>query len=293
MRLGLQLNRWNWDPDVRTIAPKLREVVKLTEDVGYASISTMDHFFQIPGNGAYDDPMLEAYATLGFIAANTSRVQVGCVVTAATYRHPGVLVKQATTLDVLSGGRAFLGLGAGFYEREHLGLGIPFPSTGERMGRLYETLQIAHHMWGGEGGSFKGRYYQLEDALNIPAPIQQPHPPILIGGGGEQKTLRLVAKFADACNLFGQMPPAELQHKLDVLRGHCEREGRDYNQIEKTVQFQLDVTAGPSAVGPIVDRLGQLASMGFTRAIGGVKDLETLKPLETIGTHLIPQIEKL
>jgi len=204
-----------------------------------------------------------------------------------------VLVKQASTLDVLSGGRAFLGLGAGFYEREHQGLGIPFPPTGERLGRLEETLQIAHLMWDGNAGSYMGRYYQLEDALNVPAPIQHPHPPILIGGGGEKRTLRLVAKYADACNLFGAMPAGELLHKLYVLKEHCAREGRDYDLIEKTVQFPLDVTAGADSIGPLVERLGQLQEMGFTRAIGGVKDLEKLTPLETIGRDLIPQLEKL
>jgi hypothetical protein len=148
-------------------------------------------------------------------------------------------------------------------------------------------------MWDGAAGPFKGRYYQMEDALNVPAPVQHPHPPILIGGGGEQRTLRLVAKYADACNLFAAMPAGELLHKLYVLREHCAREERDYDHIEKTVQFPIDVTAGPSAIGPIVERLGQLQEMGFTRAIGGVKDLESLKPLETIGKDLIPQVEKL
>ena len=237
--------------------------------------------------------MLEAYTALGFIAACTSRLQVGTVVTSATYRHPGILVKQVTTLDVLSGGRAFFGVGAGFYEREHVGLGVELLPVAERMRRLEETLQIALQMWRGEAREYRGKIFTLAETMNVPQSIQRPHPPILIGGGGEKKTLRLVAQYGDATNLFGAMPPEQLQHKLDVLREHCGREGRDYDSIEKTVQFQMDVTGGGDATGPMVERLGQLSQMGFTRAIGSVREVEKLVPLEVLGREVIPQVAAL
>jgi F420-dependent oxidoreductase-like protein len=290
MKLGLHLSRWNWDSDPANLAPKLKDIATLADDVGFTSLSVMDHFFQIPGNGRPEDNMLEAYTTLGFLACQTSRIQLGTVVTSPSYRHPGVLVKQVTTLDVLSQGRAFLGIGAGFYEREHDGLGIRLPPVSERMQRLEETLQIALQMWSGDVKEHHGRHYQLNEMLNVPLSVQRPHPPILIGGGGEQKTLRIAAKYANAINLFGAMGLEQLQHKLDVLRGHCEREGRDYDAIEKTVQTQFNVADGEDNPDVIIERLREFASMGFTRAIGSVKGVENLQPLEVIGREIIPVV---
>lgn len=289
MKLGLHLSRWNWDDDAAKLAPRLKEIATLAEGVGFVSLSVMDHFFQIPSNGQPEDPMLEAYTTLGFLAAATSRIQLGTVVTSPSYRHPGVLVKQVTTLDVLSQGRAFLGIGAGFYEHEHEGLGIRLPPVGERMQRLEETLQIALQMWSGDVQGHHGRHYDLAEMLNVPQSIQRPHPPILIGGGGEQRTLRIASRYANAVNLFGALGAEGLRHKLDVLRQHCEDVGRDYDSIEKTVQVQFNV--GEEAPAVIVARLHELAALGFTRAIGSVKSVEMLTPLEVIGREIIPQVE--
>ncbi|HTD77411.1 MAG TPA: LLM class F420-dependent oxidoreductase, partial [Chloroflexota bacterium] len=200
MKLGLQIPRFRWPGGPLQLASTLAAVARAADDAGYTSIWLMDHFFQISSIGKVDEPMLEAYTTLGFMAAHTRRARLGTLVTGVHYRHPGVLVKQVTALDVLSGGRAWLGIGAGWYQRESIGLGVPFPPLKERFERLEETLQIAHRMFRGETEPFYGKHVQLAEPLNSPAPISQPHPPILIGGGGERKTLRLVAQYADACN---------------------------------------------------------------------------------------------
>lgn len=292
MRLGLQISNFPLaeQPD---FAARLGRMARLAEDVGYASVSVMDHFFQIPHVGSVSDPMLESYTTLGFLAASTSRVQLGAVVSAVTYHQPAVLVKQVTTLDVLSAGRAFLGMGAGYFEREHLGLGIPFPPAAERLRREEEALQIAHWMWGGKTAPYEGRYYRLAEPLNVPAPVTRPHPPIIIGGGGERQTLRLVAKYGDACNLSTRQGTDAVRHKLDVLRSHCQREGRDFASIKKTVQFALDVGPNGSNAGSIIDRLGALAELGIEQAIGAVQGMEELTPLEVVGRDIIPRIAAL
>ena len=292
MKLGLHLSRWKWDADASTLGPKLRDIARSAEDAGFASLSVMDHFFQIPSNGEHEDPMMEAYTTLGYVAGVTSRMALGTVVTSPSYRHPGVLVKQVTTLDVLSQGRAFLGIGAGFFEVEHEGLGIRLPPISERMRRLEETLQIALQMWRGEARPFEGRYYQLAETLNVPQSLQRPHPPILIGGGGEQKTLKIAAQYADAVNLFGAMGLEALQHKLDVLRAHCADAGRDYDAIEKTVQMQFDaVMQGPEATQAMIETLGGYAGLGFTRAIGSIRGVESLQAIEALGRNVIPVID--
>jgi alkanesulfonate monooxygenase len=211
-------------------------------------------------------------------------------VTSVTYRHPGVLVKQVTTLDVLSQGRAFLGIGAGFYEREHLGLGVRLPPVGERMQRLEETLQIALQMWSGDVREHHGRHYDLAEMRNVPASVQRPHPPILVGGAGEKQTLRIAARYANAVNFFGGIGSEQLQHKLDILRRHCEQAGTDFDSIEKTVQVQFNVADGEDTPEAIIERLRALAALGFTRAIGSVKGVETLQPLEVIGREIIPRV---
>ena len=234
MRLGLHYWRFAQPDDPAAIAGTLAETAQLAEQAGFAGFTVMDHFFQMEGAAGADEPMLEGYTTLGYLAAKTDRITLGMLVTGVMYRHPGVLAKIVTTLDVLSGGRARLGIGASWYEREQRGLGVPVVPIPERFERLEETLQICLQMWSEDNGRFDGRHYQLAETLCVPAPISRPHPPILIGGGGEKKTLRLVARYADACNLFGSSV-ADVEHKLDVLRRHCDDEGRDYQAIEKTV----------------------------------------------------------
>jgi len=234
--------------------------------------------------------MLEAYTTLGYLAASTSRVSLLTLVTGAVYRYPGILAKIITTLDVLSGGRAWLGIGAAWNDEESRALGIPFPPVAERFERLEETLQICLQMWGGDERPFVGAHYQLERPLNRPPVISKPHPPIMIGGGGERKTLRLVARYAQACNLF---PSPDLARKLDVLRAHCEAEGTDYDAIEKTCYFIFDVGDQGQHVQEIVDRLGGLAELGFDAAIGQVVDVWSVRPLEVIGSQIIPAVASL
>jgi F420-dependent oxidoreductase-like protein len=234
--------------------------------------------------------MLEAYTTLGYLAASTSRAKLLTLVTGVTYRNPGILAKIITTLDVLSGGRAWLGVGAAWNEEESRGLGIAFPPVAERFERLEETLQICLQMFRGDDSPYHGRHYQLERPLNSPLPLSQPHPPILIGGSGEKKTLRLVARYAQACNLF---PGPDLARKLDVLRGHCEAEGRDYDEIEKTVYFIFDVGPKGEKANEVVDQLGGLAEMGFSAAIGQVRDVWDITPLEVIGRKVIPAVAPL
>jgi F420-dependent oxidoreductase-like protein len=238
--------------------------------------------------GGAELDMLEAYTALGFLAGHTSRVRLGTMVTGVSYRHPGILIKQVTTLDVLSGGRAWLGIGAAWFEREHVGLGVPFPPLKERFERLEEALQIALKMWDpDDNGPFEGKHYRLAEALNSPQPLTRPHPPILIGGSGERKTLRLVARYADACNLFGDADT--VRHKLEVLKDHCRAEGRNYNDIEKTVLFVFDPGPDGENVGKVVEQLGRLAEAGAQTVIGAVAGVEKLEPLEIMGRDILPQ----
>jgi len=231
--------------------------------------------------------MLEAYTTLGYLAANTSRARLLTIVTGAVYRYPGVIAKIVTTLDVLSGGRGMLGIGAGWNEYEAKSLGIPFPPVAERFDWLEDTLRLCLQMWNGDESRLDGKKFVFERPLNSPQSVTRPHPPIMIGGMGEQKTLRLVAKYANACNLF---PTPQVAHKLDVLKRHCEREKRNYDEIEKTTMFHFDVGDRGENVGQIVQRLRGLSRMGFTTAIGGVKDVSKIKPLEVMARELIPAV---
>jgi alkanesulfonate monooxygenase len=236
--------------------------------------------------------MLEGYSALSYLAAVTERPRLGTMVTAVVYRHPGALIKTVSTLDVLSKGRAWLGIGAAWFEREALGLGLPFPSLKKRFERLEETLQIAHLMWSGQSGSFAGKHYQLAEALNQPQPLSRPHPPILIGGAGEQKTLRLVAQYGDACNLFpsdNQM----LAHKLDVLKGHCEAVGREYGEIERTLLVPLRRFGGLD-IPALVEHSREWAKLDIQHIIlSSVPEIETITPLEMIGRELIPRLAEM
>ncbi|HEY6590735.1 MAG TPA: LLM class F420-dependent oxidoreductase [Actinomycetota bacterium] len=234
MRLGLHYWTFSTPSEPTRIAPTLAETARVAEQGGFATFTVMDHWFQMEQAGSAAEPMLEAYTTLGHVAALTERMTLGVLVTGVMYRHPGLLAKTVTTLDVLSGGRARLGIGASWYEREQRGLGVPVVPVAERFERLEETLQICLQMWSDDTGPYTGRHHQLAETMCFPMPISQPHPPILVGGGGEKKTLRLVARYADACNLFGS-GPAEVANKLEVLRSHSEAEGRDYDRIQKTV----------------------------------------------------------
>jgi len=240
--------------------------------------------------GPPEREMLECYTTLAFIAAKTTRAKLMAMVTGAPYRHPGVLAKTVTTLDVLSGGRAWLGIGAGWNEEEARGLGIPFPPLKDRFEQLEETLQICLRMWQGDESPYHGRQFHLERPLNAPQSLTRPHPPILIGGSGERKTLRLVARYADACNLF---PSPDLPRKLEVLREHCAAEGRDYDTIEKTCIFRFDVGADGSNAGALLDQLRGLAGLGIQTVIGSVVDAHRITPLEVIGREVIPAIADL
>jgi F420-dependent oxidoreductase-like protein len=298
MRIGIQVPIFDHPGGDAAIGPAFADIVRTADIAGLDSLWVMDHFFQIPPIGEAERPMLEGYSTLSFAAAITSRIKLGTMVTGNTYRYPGLLVKTATTLDVLSGGRAYLGIGAGWFEREHLGLGVPFPSTAERFERLEETLRIARQMWAGEAGPFDGEHYHLAETLCLPMPLSKPHPPILIGGGGEKKTLRLVARYADACNLFAGPDPdgtfdegmATIRHKLDVLRGHCETEGRPYHAIEKTtLGMSVARQPHPMAMTPevAVDLLGHLAELGVDHHIFGVMDAATV---ELIATEVLPHV---
>lgn len=270
MRFGIQVPLFDAPGGAAGIGPALADLARRADAAGLASLWVMDHFFQIEMIGPAEMDMLEAYSALAFAAAATERIRLGTMVTGATYRHPGILVKTVTTLDVLSGGRAWLGIGAGWFEREHRGLGVPFPPMAERFERLEETLRIAQQMWADDASPFRGTHYTLEEPIDHPQPLSRPHPPILVGGGGERKTLRLVAKYADACNLFAQDLDT-VRHKLDVLRGHCETEGRDYDAIEKTVLGPPVIPAGSGGRGLEPEQarayIGQLAALGIDHYI--------------------------
>jgi F420-dependent oxidoreductase-like protein len=264
LRIGLAVSDFTWPEGPPSIGRTFGRIAGDAERAGLASLWVMDHFFQIPFFGPPEHEMLEAYTALAFAAARTERIGLGAMVTGVTPRHPGVLVKTVTTLDVLSGGRAWLGIGAAWNEQESRGLGIPFPPLAERFERLEETLRIARRMWSGDERPFEGAHYRLERPLNSPNSLRRPHPPILIGGSGERKTLRLVARYGDACNLFEQAGLDTLRHKLEVLREHCAAEGRPYGEIEKTTYGQL--TGGESAE-QLLERFGRLATAGIDHAI--------------------------
>jgi F420-dependent oxidoreductase-like protein len=260
MRFGFHFLDFTLPGSPGSLAGHLRRTAQAADQAGASWLTVMDHFFQMEQFQTAHDPMLEGYTTLGYLAASTERVKLGTVVTGVTYRHPGLLVKTANTLDVLSEGRAFLGIGAAWYEREHRALGVPFPPLAERFERLEEAIRIALQMWSDDEGPFEGKHYRLAETINVPRPVQTPHPPIVIGGGGEKKTLLLVARYADACNL-NVTAVDEVAHKLQVLREHCDAEGRDYSTIEKTMQG--------GGVDPLADVDGflsyaqQLAALGI------------------------------
>ena len=290
MQVGVQIPDFTFPGGPARLGADLAAIARAADDAGFEFLAVMDHFFQIGLIGPPEREMLEAYTTLGYLAGSTSRLKLLTLVTGTVYRHPGILAKTVTTLDVLSGGRAWLGIGAAWNDEESRGLGIPFPPVAERFERLEETLQICLQMWRGDESPYTGRHYQLERPINSPQALSRPHPPILIGGGGERKTLRLVARYADACNLF---PGPDLARKLDVLRAHCEAEGRDYDEITKTCYFIYDVGEKGEKAAQVVDQLGELANLGFQAAIGAVANVWEITPLEIIGSEVIPAVAQL
>ncbi len=287
--LGVHCANLTWPGGAEALGTTLSGVARAADEGGFATLTLMDHYFQMEHLGGPPEPMLEGYTSLGFLAGQTSRIELGLLVTGVTYRHPGLLAKVVTTLDVLSGGRAMLGLGAAWYEREHRAFGVPYPSTRERFERLEETLQIVRQAWG-DGGRYDGRHYTLDDLTVVPQPLQPGGPRIMVGGMGERKTLRLVAQYADACNFF-MAPPEEIAHKLDVLRVHCDDVGRDYDEIAKTMVGTLN--------RPLDDVDGWLASMEQYAALGisqvwvGPDATDPVAWTEQMSEHVVPRLSQL
>lgn len=295
MRIGMHCNRFTWPGGPPSMARTLSTIAQRLEAAGFDSISVMDHFFQIEGVGPVELDMNEAYTTLGFLAGVTQRLRLGVIVTGVTYREPAFLVKQVTTVDVLSGGRSWFGVGAAWFEREHLGLGFRFPPIKERFERLEEALRISKQMWSGNVGPFVGRHYQLSETLCSPMPLQRPHPPIMVGGGGEKKTLKLVARYADACNINGDVDT--IRRKLEILRQHCHDEGRDYDSIEKSTNLNMLVRAdganGAETPAQMVARLEALREIGVTWVMGRIPNAHEEGAIELIGREVLPAVSPL
>jgi F420-dependent oxidoreductase-like protein len=293
LKLGLHIVDYTWPAGPAGMRSTLTDIVHTAEGVGFDAIAVDDHVWQSPYIGGPEKEKLEGYTTLAFIAAHTNRARLLTLATAASFRPPGLLAKAVTTVDVLSGGRVWLGIGAGHYEEEARGLGVPLPPMPERFEVLEETIQVCLQMWSGEHGNdqpFTGQHVQLERALNLPQSLSRPHPPIMVAGSGEQKTLRLVARYADACNLY---PMPDLPHKLEVLKRHCETEGRNYDAIEKTCAFAFDVGQNGENVADIIGKLRGLAGMGIETVFGRVENVGQITPLEVMGREVIPAVEDL
>ncbi len=295
MKIGLQIVRFNWPGSPNNIGKKLAEIGKTADEVGFSSIWVMDHFFQIDMAQfglSPEDPMLDGYTALSYLAAVTKRARLGTMVTSVVYRRPGHLIKIVSSLDVISVGRAYLGIGAGWYEREAVGLGLLYPPLKERIERLEETLQIAKQMWSGEVKPFNGRYYQLAEPINSPPPLSKPHPLILVGGSGERKTLRLVAQYADACNLYA-LPFSsndEIVRKLNVLKRHCEDIGRPYNEIERTALGMINLGIGGISASDVITMCRGLANLGIQHFIFSLPNAHEITPIEVIGREVIPAV---
>jgi F420-dependent oxidoreductase-like protein len=291
MDLGVHVAGFNWPGGPASIAGTLEEIAVATDNGGFVSLSVMDHFLQMDSYFPAEEPMLEGYTTLGYLAAVTEIVQLRLLVTGVTYRNPGILAKIVATLDVLSGGRGELGIGAAWYKREHDGLGVPFPAVGERFEKLEETLHICRQMWSGNNGSYQGKHYHLAETLCEPAPLSQPHPPIMIGGSGERKTLRLVARYGDACNLFVATAD-EATHKLSVLRGHCEAEGTDYDRIRKTVLYTgMRLAAGDPA--GFIDEMRALRAAGIQEVQVMPTGPRPVEFIESVTAQVVPALAEI
>lgn len=287
MKLGLHVPDLTWPGGPPRLRADLAALARSAEAAGFDRLSVMDHVWQIGHIGPPEHEMLEAYTTLGFLAAQTERISLMTLVTGVVYRSPGLLTKIVSTLDVLSGGRAWLGIGAAWNEEESKGLGLCFPPLGERYERLEEALQICLQMWSDDDGPYEGRHYHLARTLNSPQPLSRPHPPILIGGSGEKKTLRLVARYAQACNLWND---DQLERRLDVLREHCEAEGRPYSEIEKTVSYRFDVGEEGERADEIVDDIRRLAALGVEVVHGSAVRVWEPRTLEVLGSSVVPAV---
>ena len=297
MRLGVHLVNFGYPGGDADIVRTLALVGGAAEEAGVANLSAMDHYLQLGGMGVggVEAPMLEGYTTLGFLAGHTSSAELQLLVTGVTYRRPGLLAKIVSTLDVLSGGRAVLGLGAAWYEREHAAYGVPFPPLAERFELLEETLRIVHQMWSDDDGPFEGKHFRLAETINSPQPLTTPHPPIMVGGGGEKKTLRLVAKYADATNLFvgPDTGPEQVRAKLEVLRGHCEREGTDYDRIRKTLLWVGPVTPDVAGGRAFVETMRGHADVGVDEVHVMPFGDDPVGFVRGLGEYVIPTLSEL
>ncbi len=291
MKVGLHISDFTWGGGPAELRFRLADIVQRAEQGGVDRISVMDHVWQIGPIGPPEHEMLEAYTALGWLAAKTERVKLLTVVTAVVYREPGLLAKAMSTLDVLSGGRSILGIGAAWNEDEARGLGLPFPPLAERFERLEEAIRVCLQMWSDDDGPFEGKHYRLGRTLNSPQPLTRPRPPILIGGSGEKKTLRLVAQYADACNI-NVLEPAEAGRKLDVLRQHCADVGRDYAEIEKTAQVRYDLGENGENVERTIENAHALAELGFTVAHGSLRRVSQARQLDLFIERVIPALDK-
>ncbi|GIH66869.1 LLM class F420-dependent oxidoreductase [Microbispora siamensis] len=289
MKIGLEIGEFAWEGGPAAMGRILADVASTADEAGVALIGVGDHLWQGPHAGGPEQPELECFTTLAFLAAHTRRCRLGPVVAGVHFRQPGLLAKTVTSLDVLSGGRAMLGIGVGWYEDEARGMGVPFPPLAERFGMLEETVQVCLRMWEGEQGDerpFDGAHYRLERPLNAPQSLSRPHPPIMIGGGGEKRTLRLVARYADACNLY---PGPDLPAKLDVLRGHCEAEGRDYDAIEKTCILPLTLGPDGSGTDELLGALRGIAAAGVDTVIGILSGPDPRRQVDVVAGKVIPE----
>ena len=297
MRVGLQVPNFTYPSGSAHLGDQFGAIAQQAERAGFYSLWVMDHFFQIGYQGPKEHEMLEGWSALAFAAGRTNHLRLGTLVTGVTYRHPGILVKTATTLDVLSHGRAYFGVGAAWNEEEHQGLGVPFPPLAERFERLEETLRIARQMWAGDAAPFHGEHVTLENPINSPNSVQRPHPPIMVGGGGEKKTLRLVAQYGDACNIFARLGDEAVGQKLDVLRGHCAAIGRPYDEIEKTTLGSLTITLDgkDSSLTPAkaVEYFQRQAALGIDHAIINTPRVYEPDFFDLMATEVIPAVENI
>ncbi len=294
MKIGLQIPSFKYPGGTAAIRPTLKEIVTTAEAAGFYSLWVMDHFYQIKGmfGEAYTDPMLESYTTLGYIAGLTEKAYLGVLVTGVVYRYPSVLMKMVNTLDILSGGRAYLGIGAAWYEQEAKGFGIPYPPTAERFDLLEDNLKLAKALWNGDEISYEGKHFSAPAITNNPRPLSKPHPRIMIGGTGPNKTLRMVAQYADACNIGDWVGKENMQKALDTLKEHCDALGRDYNTIEKTSLCTVNLSGNDTA-NSIIGLIKGLSEMGFTHAIFNMPDVHKVSPIETFAKEIIPAVSGL
>ena len=294
MHVGLQIPSFKYPGGTAAIRPKLKEIVTTAEAGGFYSLWVMDHYYQIKGmfGEAYTDPMLEAYSTLGYFAGLTEKAYLGVLVTGVIYRHPAVLLKMMNTVDILAGGRTYLGIGAAWYEDEAKGYGIPYPPTAERFELLEDNLQLAKALWAGDEISFEGKHLSAPAITNNPRPLSTPHPRIMVGGTGPNKTLRMVAQYADACNIGDWVGAENMQKAIDDLKRHCDALGRDYDSVEKTSLATVHLS-GDDTAASVISRIKTYAAMGFTHAIFNMPDVYKITPLETFAKEIIPAVADL